>query len=247
MYIFQAMKVKKSLALIIYYQLIVVILLTGCANPKVPKGALLAPQINAKEQPKQTEYLLKAGDKIEFKFFYHPELNEHATIRPDGRIGLQLVGEIMAAGKTARELDDILTRKYADHIRDPEVAVIVRAIKESRVFVGGQVATPRVITINGRLTGLQAIIEAGGFLGTSEEQMVIILREQNKKKPLFIVANMKKHLSMPGDTNDIALQHGDIVFVPRNKISTANKAVAQYIEKMMPFRILISGDYQINK
>ncbi len=240
-------KVKKFLTFLIRCQFITVIFITGCATPKVPEGAILSPQLNLQEQVEQIAYRLQVGDQLEFKFFYHPELNEHATIRPDGRITLQLVGELMAEGQTANQLDKTLTSMYKKHIKDPEVAVLVRHMNASRVYVGGQVSAPRVLTIHGRLTGLQAIMEAGGFLASSENRMVIILRNQGKSKPLFIVANMQKHVSIPGDANDIELQHGDIVFVPRSEISKVNLAVEQYVDKLLPFKRVFSADYAINK
>ncbi len=74
-----------------------------------------------------TDYHIQVGDQIDIKFFYNPELNEQVTVRPDGRIGLQLVGELVTAGMTAGELKAVLVNKYAEQLRDPEVAVIVRS------------------------------------------------------------------------------------------------------------------------
>jgi hypothetical protein len=74
-----------------------------------------------------TDYRIQVGDQIDIKFFYNPELNEQITVRPDGRIGLQLIGELVTAGMTAGELKNVLVNKYAQQLRDPEVAVIVRS------------------------------------------------------------------------------------------------------------------------
>jgi hypothetical protein len=74
-----------------------------------------------------TDYRIQVGDQIDIKFFYNPELNEQVTVRPDGRIGLQLVGELTTAGMTAGELKGLLVNKYSEQLRDPEVAVIVRS------------------------------------------------------------------------------------------------------------------------
>jgi len=43
------------------------------------------------------EYVIQPGDELDVKFFYNPDLNELVTVRPDGRISLQLVGEAIAA------------------------------------------------------------------------------------------------------------------------------------------------------
>ena len=58
------------------------------------------------------DYYLQPGDNLDIKFFYNPELNENVTVRPDGKISLQLIEEIRAAGLTPAQLDDLLTEQY---------------------------------------------------------------------------------------------------------------------------------------
>ncbi len=60
---------------------------------------------------------------MDIKFFYNAELNEQVTVRPDGRISLQLAHEIMAAGLTPAELTDLLTRTYSSELDKPEITV----------------------------------------------------------------------------------------------------------------------------
>ena len=48
--------------------------------------------------------VLAAGDTVELRFFYANELTVTQTIRPDGKITLELVGEIQAAGLTPGDL-----------------------------------------------------------------------------------------------------------------------------------------------
>jgi len=54
------------------------------------------------------EYIIQPGDELDVKFFYNSDLNELVTVRPDGRITLQLVGESIAAGRTPHALTDLL-------------------------------------------------------------------------------------------------------------------------------------------
>ena len=49
------------------------------------------------------DYTFSPGDSIDVKFFYTPELNEIQNVRPDGKIALQIIGEVTAAGKTPAE------------------------------------------------------------------------------------------------------------------------------------------------
>ncbi len=68
----------------------------------------------------QNTYRLAPGDLIDVKFPYHPEENERVPVRPDGRIGLQVIGDVMAAGLTVKELEQVVTEKSAVTLRDPQ-------------------------------------------------------------------------------------------------------------------------------
>ena len=72
-------------------------------------------------------YRLQVGDQLDIKFFFNPELNEAVAVRPDGRISLQLVGELMAAGSTVEELKALLKQRYAKELKNPEITVILRS------------------------------------------------------------------------------------------------------------------------
>ncbi len=62
------------------------------------------------------DYQIQVGDALDIKFFYHPELNESVTVRPDGRISLQLVHEVQASGLTPEHSAKTLRDKYGSQI-----------------------------------------------------------------------------------------------------------------------------------
>src|SRR5574341_85407 len=91
--------------------LIVCLLLVSCSSVKQPVSVEQA-RAQAPSYP-QKEYVIQPGDTLDVKFFYNPELNELlVTVRPDGRISLQLAPGIMAAGLTPEQLADELTKAY---------------------------------------------------------------------------------------------------------------------------------------
>ena len=195
---------------------------------------------------KKSGYVLKVGDVLDVKFFYSPELNETVRIRPDGRISLQLVDEVAAAGLTATELDDLLTKKYSRILRRPDIAVIVREYAEQRVYIGGEVQSPGVIAISHKLTSLQAIFEAGGFKRTAEQRKVVILRNQGTEEPLFISVDLKPVLETGNISKDIVLRPYDIVFVPRTGIAKMGDFVNQYINQLVPAALTFGLVYNLN-
>jgi protein involved in polysaccharide export with SLBB domain len=181
-----------------------------------------------------SEYILHIGDVLDIKFFYNSELNELLPIRPDGMISLQLIDEVRAAGMTSSELDKILTEKYSVIFEKPEITVIVKDFGGQKVYVGGEVANPRVVSMVGNVTSLQAILDAGGFRETAQPDSVIIISKGEDNTPVVRKVNLKKVISGDPLGSDAFLRPFDIVYVPKSFIANVNKFVEQYIEGIVP-------------
>ena len=88
-------------------------MISGCNNADV----LQAPDITAiNNKYKNKDYVIWPNDTIEVKLLYNSELDDEVVVRPDGKISLQPIGDVEVAGLTLKELDDLLTHKYADVI-----------------------------------------------------------------------------------------------------------------------------------
>ena len=219
--------------------------LISCANV----NSNIPPNLHPSEAPGEpvgetsNEYIFQLGDVMEIKFFYTPELNERVTIRPDGKISLQLIDEVDAVGLTPSELDRTLTEKYSGVLNNPEVAVIVKEFTRQKVFVGGEVNLPGLIPYSGKLTSLQAIFQAGGFKNTAKLKSIVILRNQGTEEPLFMTINLKKDLKKHTQHNDILLKPYDVVFVPKTSIAKMNQFVDQYIRQLIPVTTTLGFSY----
>ena len=73
------------------------------------------------------DYQIQVGDQLDIKFFFNPELNETVLVRPDGRIALQLIGELPIVGNTVEQIRTILIKNYSGQLKNPEVAVLLRS------------------------------------------------------------------------------------------------------------------------
>jgi protein involved in polysaccharide export with SLBB domain len=192
-------------------------------------------------------YKIKPGDQLEIKFFYNPELNETVIVRPDGKISLQLIDEIDAAGVEPSILDKQLTERYASQLKRPEITVIVTAIGGHNIYIGGEVARPGLLNIASNITPLQAIFQVGGFRETAEPAETIIIRKGEDNKPVAIRVDLSKALYGSGTGATLALAPSDIVYVPKSAIAEANKFVNQYIEQLLLFRGVSMGfSYSFN-
>ena len=169
--------------------------------------------------PDEEQYVIKLGDQLSIKFFFNPELNEEDLIvRPDGRISLQLIHEVEAASLTAPQLTSVLEEKYKGQLKNPEIAVIVRAVKEPpRVYVDGQVRSPGTIELVGSLSLLQAIARSGGFKeDTAKTDEVIVMRRDQSGHTFVITLDIEATLSGKDLSQNIQLHPNDFIQVPRS-------------------------------
>jgi polysaccharide biosynthesis/export protein len=164
-------------------------------------------------QEGQNDVRLRASDTIEIRFFYTPELNKIQTIRPDGKIVLQLIGEITAAGKTPNELTQELVKKYTRYFKQLDVAVFVESYGSRGVYVGGGVNTPGEIPILRNLTVLEAIMQAGGVNATTASlKNVVVVRLKEGKYERYVLD--LEGVLLGTDNKPFYLMPLDVVYVP---------------------------------
>lgn len=177
--------------------------------------------------------VLQPYDAIQVKFLYWPELDAEQVIRPDGKISLLMIGEVEAQNRTPEELRQELLALYQDKINDPEINVVVSTLANDRVYVGGMVGAPGLIPIEGRLTALAAVMQAGGFLADSAKMKEVVLLRQQDGKQYARTIDLKSALKNP-ETDNFLLQPYDIVYVPSKAIANVNQFVNQYIDGVIP-------------
>jgi len=186
-----------------------------------------------------TQYTIQPGDTLDFRYFYNPELNvQSIPVRPDGRISLQLIPEITAAGLTPDELKNLLMQKYeSTDLRNIDITVIVRSFSAHKIFVDGEVYRPNLYPLVGPITTLQAIAQAGGMRETARVNEVIIIRRGTDNKLIVTTKNLEKAIDGTDITQDILLMPYDIVYVPRSPIANFNLWIDQYIRRTLPFSV----------
>jgi polysaccharide export outer membrane protein len=228
--------------------LLLFIFFGGCGTPQPPKNSINPSTFFAQNPVESSQaYHIQPGDLLDIKLYYHSDLNDEVTVRPDGQITMQLVDDVKAENRTPEELDEELIKQFAKFVKDPVVTVIVSKYVPSKVYIGGEVGNPGQLILSGNLTVLQAIIQSGGFRVTSEPRSDVIIREQRNAKPAFIVTNLDEGLKNTSYENDLLLQPKDVVFVPKSLISEANTFVDQYIEQILPFSRSVNANYNWGK
>ncbi len=175
--------------------------------------AAAAPSSAPATSPSATsaDYKLVTGDKLRIEVYKDAQLSQSLQIRPDGKITLPLVGDVMAAGRTSTELRDSIAGALKDYITNPVVTVIVVETVPQEIYVMGEVNTPGPQPLKGQLSILQALATAGGFKDFARTKDIRIQRK-TPTGTQTIPFNYKD--AMRGEGRTIFLQPGDIVIVP---------------------------------
>lgn len=179
------------------------------------------------------EYRLLAGDKLIIKFPYHHARDQELPVRPDGMISLDVTGEILAEGKTPLELAEIIKQKSSRYLKNPEVVVIVTAIGDRRVYVGGEVNRPGFVTVQEGMTPLQAVMAVGGFKETAQKKDVLYIARGSNGEYNASRVDLDDVVTN-GAPETVRLAGNDIVFVPATRVANAGIFVKQYIRDLLP-------------
>lgn len=196
-------------------------------------GMAQSPFSAATQDQTAWDYRLNPGDSIEIRLFFNPELNEKVQIRPDGRVSLQLIGDMPLSGLTVRDAAALLNRAYLKEVLTPQVSVQVRGFGAQKVFVTGEVQRPGVIDVPGRMTVYDAISEAGGVKHTGAVKSVVLFRKGPEGKPVEHKFALYQSGHLTEDAN-IQLNPFDVVFVPESKIAQVDRWVDQHIRQLIP-------------
>jgi protein involved in polysaccharide export with SLBB domain len=187
------------------------------------------------------DYQLRPGDRIQIKFFYHGALNETLMIGPDGKISLQLIGHVLAAGLTNSQLQEVLTREYAKYLENYSITVVVTEYSGLKVYVAGEVQRPGLRSLKGNMSILQGIFASGGFKVTAKHENVILVRKGPDNRPVAMVIDLGPVMSGEQLENDIYLMPSDIVYVPKTFISKAGDFVDFYLRRVLFVDSVIAG------
>ena len=191
---------------------------------------------------REPAYRLYPGDIVDISVLSAPELNRTVTVAPDGRISMPLLQPVMAADRSAPEVESILANAYAGQLLRPEVSVAVKQATALKVFIAGEVDKPGVYDMPGDIDALQAVAMAGGFKVSAKRDKVIIIRRGVGGQPMTRTADLRQAAFDALHADAVPLRRFDIVYVPRTAIANVGLFMQQYFRDGLP----IQFNYALN-
>lgn len=161
-------------------------------------------------------YNINIGDVLEIFIWQEPELNRSVTVGPDGNISFPLIGNIKAEGLNTQSLTEILKEKLSKHIKNPEITVTIKQIKDKKIYIFGEVLKPGEYNLEEKTTLMKAISKAGGYKGESANlSSIFVLREDKEsKKETRLQINLKKFISEEDINQNIPMEPDDVIYIP---------------------------------
>ena len=214
------------------------LLIAGCADKRggpIPYGVATfgapdAPTVVPLEQG----YRIAPLDTLTIKVFKLPDLSGDYEVDLTGQVALPLIGSVSAVDFTTAELDKRLTAKLGEkYLQNPDISVGVKSSTRRNVTVDGAVAKVGTFSVNGPMTLLQAVAQAGGPTQDANPRRVAIFRQigGQRQSAAFDLTSIRR-----GEAPDPAVFAGDIVIVDGSSIKALQKRIMDSMSILQVFR-----------
>lgn len=195
----------------------------GFGRPDVPAVAAL-----------DEDYRISPLDTLSIEVFKSEDLTKDYQVDLTGNIFLPLIGEVRAAGKTARELQAVLVERLGkDYYERPQVSVGLKASAARQVTVDGAVTAPGMYPVVGRLTLLQTIALAKGPNESANPRRIAVFRQIDGQRmaAAFDLTQIRR-----GEAEDPQIYPGDIIVVDGSSLKAAQRELLSALPIFSIFR-----------
>lgn len=175
------------------------------------------------------DYILGSNDVISINVLGFSDLTvTEVTVRPDGKVAMNPIGDVMVAGLSPAQLSVVIAEKLSYYYESPIVTVGVSQFRTTRVYVVGQVNRSGWYELDKTHNLLDAIGAAQGWTQDALKKKVHIIRNGSKDKPMMI--NLMDLLKRGDYSKNVVLNEGDVVFLTDNHRIDINRDVLPLIE-----------------
>ena len=188
----------------------------------------------------KTQYILDAGDSVFITFIGLEIYSRNYDINKNGELNLPELGAFNVNGLTIKELKTKLEKKYANFIKNPNLRISITKYRDISVYVDGEIKLPGLyksefsnlsdININSKSYRLFDLIQqSGGFSNNADLSNIIVIRENSKSQgggKIKTQINLLNLLNLGDQSQNLALQDGDYIFVNRSKKMIKDQIIA---------------------
>ena len=182
------------------------------------EGQQMASQLQVISDNEDINYTIVEGDTLTIGFKDRDQVSRAAyKVSQAGEIFMPLLGAVKVAGLNRKQARDRVDMMMKEYIRDPRVNIAINA--DGRVMVFGAVMGPGIYNLSSKMSVMEAIFSAGGFIKQTAELGSVIVIRGPVEKPVILKLNLKKMIVRGDRSDDVPVKPGDFVYVPTSFIS----------------------------
>jgi polysaccharide export outer membrane protein len=196
--------------------------LAGCSStPTYPPAPKLAPApVPVDARISGWNYLLGPGDSVQVFVWRNPEVSGTFPIRPDGKMTMNLVEDIQAAGKNPTQLARDIEKALAKYIQEPIATVIVSGgigPYNQQIRVLGEASEPKAMAYTEGMSLVDVMITVGGLTDYADGNKAYISRIIKGDGERVQLGVRLEDLLRDGDsTANVEIRPGDVLVIPES-------------------------------
>jgi len=162
-------------------------------------------------------YVIGTGDTVSVMVWRNPELSMSVPVRPDGRLTMPLVEDLMALGRTPNELARDIEKELAKYVRDPLVTVIVSGASSpfsEQIRILGEATRPQAIPYRQDMTVLDLMIIVGGITDFADGNKTVLVRGSEQGK--MYTVRLNDLIKRADFSANVDLKPGDVLIIPES-------------------------------
>ena len=196
--------------------------MAGCSStPTYPPAPIQAPPpVPVDARISGWNYLLGPGDSVQVFVWRNPEVSGTFPIRPDGKVTMNLIEDLQAAGKTPTQLARDIEKALSKYIQEPIATVIVAGgigPYNQQIRVLGEAETPKAMGYVEGMSLVDVMISVGGLSDFADGNKAYISRivKEDGERAQFGVR--LEDLLRDGDsTANVEIRPGDVLVIPES-------------------------------
>jgi polysaccharide biosynthesis/export protein len=190
-------------------------LIAACAQKTNTEQASFTPT----QADKAAYYQIGPGDTLQVFVWRNPDLTVTVPVRPDGRISVPLIEDLVVTGKTPTVVARDIEQSLQTYVQDPIVTVIVSNFVgpfTQQVRVVGEAAQPQAIPYRDNMSVLDVMIAAGGLTRFAAGNRAVIARNVGNGQTQEIRVRLSDLLKDGDLSANVAMVPGDVLIVPQS-------------------------------
>ncbi|WP_462392776.1 polysaccharide biosynthesis/export family protein [Mitsuokella multacida] len=151
------------------------------------------------------------------------------TVGLDGYVQLPYVGSVKMEGLTLDEAKAVLMDSLTQYLRIPDLSLVITNYGPRKVYVMGEVNKPGVQNMAiDNMNAYAALATAGGWARKGRSTRIQIMRVVDGTM-YYRTLNMKAYTVKHDLTQNVEIEDGDIIYVPRSNGIKLDTDVLPYI------------------